>query len=138
MKLEELITAIGGGAALGWLARWLQSRESRLAVEAKATAELEREKIRSAGRARDTEIREDHETGRHALVQLEKERQLTFVSQLGHAECMSHVADLQARVDLLERERAEDKARIAKLEDLVEALVSRLTRYESTPPVPAE
>lgn len=127
MKLEELITAIGGGAALGWLGKWLVSREQRAAIEAKAQAEVER-----------VEVREDHVTGRHMLVELDKERDRTFKSMLGQAECMSRVTDLQARVDLLERERAEDKARIAKLEDLVEALVSRLTRYESTPPAPAE
>lgn len=124
---KRIAASLGIAGLFGWLGKWLGARENRLATEAKAQAEVER-----------TEVREDHVMGRHMLVELEKERQRTFVSQLGQAECMSRVTDLQARVDMLERERAEDKARIAKLEDLVEALVSRLTRYESTPPAPAE
>lgn len=134
MKLEELITAIGGGAALGWLGKWLVSREQRAAIEAKAQAEVEREFVRTTGETRVAELREEHETGRHALVQLDKERQRTMTAQIGHMECLAKVEHLNTRLELLEQEHAGCPARIERLEQTVIDLARRIARTESEPP----
>lgn len=136
MKLEAILAAIGG-SAFGWFVRWLQSREGRLAAEAKARAEVERQMVRTTGETRVAELREEHETGRHALVQLDKERQRTMSSQIAHMECLAKVEHLNTRLELLEQEHANCPARIERLEQTVIDLARRIARTESEPPPPA-
>lgn len=136
MKLEAMLAAIGG-SVFGWFVRWLQSRESRLAAEAKAHAEVERERVKQTGETQVAHLREEHETERHALVQLDKERQRTMSSQIAHMECLAKVEHLTTRLELLERDHAGCPDRIERLEQTVIDLARRIARTESEPPPPA-
>lgn len=112
MKLAELLTALGGGALVGWVSKAFIAREARLTRE----ADVERERVKTTGETDVAALRADQDTAKLALNMAAKERDRYERSVLGHMECLAKVEHLQTRLELLEADHAECPARISRLE----------------------
>lgn len=126
MKIVEVLGAIGGGAFMGWLGRWLVTREERMRAENVALANVDLEKVRATGETDVTALRADHDTAKIALSMAERERDRYERQVLGHMECLAKVEHLQTRLDILEADHAGCPARIQHLESQLSMLTTSL------------
>lgn len=106
MKIDEIIAALGGGAVLGWIGKWLISREQRLESEAKAAAAVERQRVKTTGETDVAALRAEHDTGRHLIVMAQTAQDRWERSQLGHMEALARLENETATREHLEREVA--------------------------------
>lgn len=118
MKIAELLTALGGGALVGWVSRAFMAREARLTKE----AELEAAKVNQTGEYDVAALRADQDTAKLALSMAAKERDRYERSVLGHMECLAKVEHLNTRLELLEAERAGCPERISRLETQIHVM----------------
>lgn len=112
MKLAELLTALGGGALVGWVSKAFIAREARLTRE----ADVERERVKTTGETDVAALRADQDTAKLALNMAAKELDRYERSVMGHMECLARVEHLNTRLELLEAERAGCPERISRLE----------------------
>ena len=112
MKIAELLTALGGGALVGWVSKAFIAREARLTRE----ADVERERVKTTGETDVAALRADQDTAKLALNMAAKERDRYERSVLGHMECLAKVEHLQTRLELLEADHAGCPERISRLE----------------------
>lgn len=112
MKLAELLTALGGGALVGWVSKAFIAREARLSKE----ADVEAARVNKTGDYDVAALRADQDTAKLALNMAANERDRYERSVLGHMECLAKVEHLQTRLELLEAEHAGCPERISRLE----------------------
>ena len=112
MKFPELLTALGGGALVGWVSKAFIAREARLTRE----ADVERERVKTTGETDVAALRADQDTAKLALNMAAKERDRYERQVIGHMECLAKVEHLNTRLELLEAERAGCPERISRLE----------------------
>ena len=136
MKLAEVLTALGGGALVGWVSRAFIAREARLTRE----ADVERERVKTTGETDVAALRADQDTAKIALDMATRERDRYERSVLGHMECLAKVENLQTRLDLLEADHAGCPARIARLEQQIHVMSNILVEKGLLPALkePAE
>lgn len=118
MKIAEIVTALGGGALVGWVSKAFIAREARLTRE----ADVERERVKTTGETDVAALRADQDTAKLALNMAAKELDRYERSVMGHMECLAKVENLQTRLDLLEADRAGCPARIARLEQQIHVM----------------
>ena len=112
MKLAELLTALGGGALVGWVSKAFIAREARLSRE----ADVEAARVNKTGDYDVAALRADQDTAKLALDMAARERDRYERQVLGHMECLAKVEHLNTRLELLEAERAGCPERISRLE----------------------
>ena len=112
MKLAELLTAMGGGALVGWVSKAFIAREARLSRE----ADVEAARVNKTGDYDVAALRADQDTAKLALDMAARERDRYERQVLGHMECLAKVEHLNTRLELLEAERAGCPERISRLE----------------------
>ena len=112
MKIAELLTALGGGALVGWVSKAFIAREARLTRE----ADVERERVKITGETDVAALRADQDTAILALSMAAKERDRYERQVIGHMECLAKVEHLNTRLELLEAEHAGCPERISRLE----------------------
>lgn len=122
MKIAELLTALGGGALVGWVSKAFIAREARLTRE----ADVERERVKITGETDVAALRADQDTAKLALSMAAKERDRYERSVLGHMECLAKVEHLNTRLELLEAEHAGCPERISRLEMQIHVMSSIL------------
>lgn len=118
MKIAEILTALGGGALVGWVSRAFMAREARLTKE----AELEAAKVNQTGEYDVAALRADQDTAKIALDMASRERDRYERSVLGHMECLARVEHLNTRLELLEAEHAGCPERISRLETQIHVM----------------
>lgn len=136
MKIAELLTALGGGALVGWVSKAFIAREARLTRE----ADVERERVKTTGETDVAALRADQDTAKIALDMANRERDRYERSVLGHMECLAKVENLQTRLDLLEADHVGCPARIARLEQQIHVMSNILVEKGLLPALkePAE
>ncbi len=112
MKIAELLTALGGGALVGWVSKAFIAREARLTRE----ADVERERVKTTGETDVAALHADQDTAKLALNMAAKERDRYERQVIGHMECLAKVEHLNTRLELLEAEHAGCPERISRLE----------------------
>ena len=112
MKLAELLTALGGGALVGWVSKAFIAREARLSRE----ADVEAARVNKTGDYDVAALRADQDTAKLALDMAARERDRYERQVLGHMECLAKVEHLNTRLELLEAEHAGCPKRISRLE----------------------
>lgn len=122
MKIAELLTALGGGALVGWVSKAFIAREARLTRE----ADVERERVKTTGETDVAALHADQDTAKLALSMAAKERDRYERSVLGHMECLAKVEHLNTRLELLEAEHAGCPERISRLEMQIHVMSSIL------------
>lgn len=111
MKLAELLTALGGGALVGWVSKAFMAREDRLAKEAHSKVAI---------------TKEDHATGKHALDLLGAE--MNHTREIGNKldDCQERYDSLRAEVEALKvvthYHNTECEPRFRRLETSLEAM----------------
>ena len=118
MKLAEILTALGGGALVGWVSKAFIAREARLSKE----ADVEAARVNKTGDYDVAALRADKDTAKLALDMAARERDRYERQVLGHMECLAKVEHLNTRLELLEAEHAGCPARIARLEQQIHVM----------------
>lgn len=118
MKIAEILTALGGGALVGWVSKAFIAREARLAREADVAAA----KIAQTGEYDVAALRAEQDTAKIALDMANRERDRYERSVLGHMECLAKVEHLNTRLELLEAEHAGCPERISRLETQIHVM----------------
>ena len=118
MKIAELLTALGGGALVGWVSKAFIAREARLTRE----ADVERERVKTTGETDVAALRADQDTAKIALDMANRERDRYERSVLGHMECLAKVEHLNTRLELLEAEHSGCPERISRLETQIHVM----------------
>ena len=118
MKLAELLTALGGGALVGWVSKAFIAHEARLAREADVAAA----KIAQTGEYDVAALHAEQDTAKIALDMANRERDRYERSVLGHMECLAKVEHLNTRFELLEAEHSGCPERISRLETQIHVM----------------
>lgn len=118
MKLAELLTALGGGALVGWVSKAFIAREARLSRE----ADVEAARVNKTGDYDVAALRADQDTAKLALNMAAKERDRYERQVIGHMECLAKVEHLNTRLELLEAEHAGCPERISRLETQIHVM----------------
>ena len=118
MKLAELLTALGGGALVGWVSKAFIAREARLSRE----ADVEAARVNKTGDYDVAALRADQDTAKLALDMAARERDRYERQVLGHMECLAKVEHLNTRLELLEAEHAGCPERISRLETQIHVM----------------